>query len=716
MKLPNIVQGNDFKMAVNVYTIEVIEGEEIKKDFDVSTSTDIKVYLVKSNNANGCIDKYEVPFEISEEASNVIYIIIKGINLPLGSYGLEITGVDQYEYHWRFKAKIGELFNIVDATSASSYDNSTYIDFDASIGVIGNNLISEIEDIVTIMFDNLIGDVEGEIEDIKKDVENKANKNDLASVATTGNYDDLINKPNLFSGDYNDLSNKPIIPTVPTNVSAFINDAGYLTEHQDLSAYALKTDLFSGDYNDLTNKPTLFSGNYNDLTNKPTNVSAFINDAGYLTEHQSLVNYVQFNDLASVATTGDYNDLTNKPTIPTVPTNVSAFTNDAGYLTEHQDLSAYALKTDLFSGDYNDLTNKPTLFSGDYNDLTNKPIIPTVPTNVSAFTNDAGYLTEHQSLVNYVQFNDLASVATSGDYDDLSNKPTLFSGNYNDLTNKPTIPTVPTNVSAFINDAGYLTEHQSLANYVQFTDLATVATSGDYNDLSNKPTIPVIPTNVSAFTNDAGYINQIKTINNQSLIGEGNIDIQSGGVSVQSDWNQTDSTAADYIKNKPTIPTVPTNVSAFTNDAGYLTQHQSLANYVQFTDLATVATSGDYDDLTNKPTLFSGNYNDLTNKPTIPTVPTNVSAFTNDAGYLTEHQDLSAYALKTDLFSGDYNDLTNKPTLFSGNYNDLSNKPTNVSSFTNDAKYVASTTSGLKIEVVSAMPANPQNNVLYIVQ
>lgn len=30
-----------------------------------------------------------------------------------------------------------------------------------------------------------------------------------------------------------------------------------------------------------------------------------------------------------------------------------------------------------------------------------------------------------------------------------------------------------------------------------------------------------------------------------------------------------------------------------------------------------------------------GNYNDLTNKPTIPTVPSNVSAFTNDSGYLT---------------------------------------------------------------------------------
>lgn len=62
--------------------------------------------------------------------------------------------------------------------------------------------------------------------------------------------------------------------------------------------------------------------------------------------------------------------------------------------------------------------------------------------------------------------------------------------------------------------------------------------------------------------------------------------------------------------------------------------------------LATVATSGSYNDLIDKPT-FSGSYNDLTDKPT--------------------------------LFSGNYDDLTNKPTLAavatSGSYNDLLNKP-----------------------------------------
>ena len=41
----------------------------------------------------------------------------------------------------------------------------------------------------------------------------------------------------------------------------------------------------------------------------------------------------------------------------------------------------------------------------------------------------------------------------------------------------------------------------------------------------------------------------------KSLHREGNIVIQGGGgEQQQADWNQTDSTAVDYIKNKPTFP------------------------------------------------------------------------------------------------------------------------------------------------------------------
>lgn len=48
---------------------------------------------------------------------------------------------------------------------------------------------------------------------------------------------------------------------------------------------------------------------------------------------------------------------------------------------------------------------------------------------------------------------------------------------------------------------------------------------------------------------------------------------------------------------------IPTNVSQLQNDAGYLTAHQDISGKANSADLAAVATSGDYDDLINKPTI-----------------------------------------------------------------------------------------------------------------
>lgn len=62
--------------------------------------------------------------------------------------------------------------------------------------------------------------------------------------------------------------------------------------------------------------------------------------------------------------------------------------------------------------------------------------------------------------------------------------------------------------------------------------------------------------------------------------------------------------------------------TAAAEDVGYFaTAAQGLLadSAVQPGDLAAVATSGDYDDLSNKPSLFSGDYDDLTNKPTLVT-------------------------------------------------------------------------------------------------
>lgn len=233
-----------------------------------------------------------------------------------------------------------------------------------------------------------------------------------------------------------------------------------------------------------------------------------------------LSNYAKTADLSTVATSGSYNDLSDKPSIPepyelpvASTTALGGVKVGSGLEITNGVLAATGGGT-ADSVDWSKVQNKPTFAdvatSGSYNDLTDKPTIPEIPTNVSAFENDKGYLTEHQSLVDYAK--------------------------------KTEIPTVPTKVSAFENDKGYLTEHQSLEGYAKTADLATVAKTGSYNDLTNKPTIPSI-TGLATETYVNGKIAEID------------------------------------------IPTIPTNISAFTNDAGYLTEHQSLTEYAKKADI-----------------------------------------------------------------------------------------------------------------------------------
>lgn len=120
----------------------------------------------------------------------------------------------------------------------------------------------------------------------------KADSSSLATVATSGNY--------------NDLTNKPTIPTVPTQTSAFIND-GSDGNSVYVEADELATVATSGSYNDLTNKPTIPAAQVNSDWNATTGVARILNKP----------------TLATVATSGSYTDLTNLPTIP-VTNNINA--------------------------------------------------------------------------------------------------------------------------------------------------------------------------------------------------------------------------------------------------------------------------------------------------------------------------------------------------------------------------------------------------------
>ena len=97
----------------------------------------------------------------------------------------------------------------------------------------------------------------------------KGEKGDKGDTGATGP------QGNPGTTDYNELENKPIIPTVPTNVSAFTNDAGYLTSVP--AEYVTETELESKGY--LTEHQSI-SGK-EDNSNKVTSLSASSTDTQY---------------------------------------------------------------------------------------------------------------------------------------------------------------------------------------------------------------------------------------------------------------------------------------------------------------------------------------------------------------------------------------------------------------------------------------------------
>ncbi|MBI5542214.1 MAG: hypothetical protein HY951_19310 [Bacteroidia bacterium] len=216
--------------------------------------------------------------------------------------------------------------------------------------------------------------------------------------------------------------------------------AGYLVSEVDGSVTnEIQTLSISNDTIYLSNGgfaklPAGFNGQYNSLTGTPTNVSHFINDAGYLTSFTevdgSITNELQLlsisNDTIRLSNggfvklpagfNGQYSSLTG------APANVSAFTNDAGYLTSFtevdgsvtNELQLLSISNDTIRLSNGGFVKLPAGFNGQYSSLTG------APTNVSAFTNDAGYLTSFTEVDGSVT-NEIQVLSISNDTIYLSN-------------------------------------------------------------------------------------------------------------------------------------------------------------------------------------------------------------------------------------------------------------------------------------------------------
>ncbi len=299
----------------------------------------------------------------------------------------------------------------------------------------------------------------------------------------------------------------------------------------------------------------------------------------------------------------------------------------------------------------------------------------------------------------------LATVATSGNYNDLTNKPTIpaeqVQANWNEtntsskayIQNKPTIPAAQVNAD--------WNATSGTAQILNKPELATVATSGSYNDLSNKPTIPAAQ--VNADWNATSGVAQI--LNKPTIPAE----------QVQANWNETNTSSKAYIQNKPTIPAAQVNadwnassgvaqilnkptipaaqVNADWNATSGVAQilnkptipeYQvlSISNDTIFlTNGGFVKLNIEWDSINNKPEFapvaLTGAYNDLTGTPTIPN---KTSDLANDRGFITLSDlpdETQADWDETDPSDAAF--IVNKPTLAdvatSGDYNDLSNTP-----------------------------------------
>ena len=315
----------------------------------------------------------------------------------------------------------------------------------------------------------------------------------------------------------------------------------------------------------------------------------------------------------------------------------------------------------------------------------------------------------------------LARVATTGSYNDLSGKPAI--PNTNNLATKAELE----------GKADYNHNHEDIYAPISHTHAGYSPIGHTHNDeyLTEVPATYATKTYVRDYINDSGFITSIPSAyvteseleNELDARGYASEDYVIRKISEAELGGGESGDPSELLKNYATIAQVNTKADKNHTHSSYLTQ-SSLDNYATKTyvdnaieEIENGGITVTPPDMSNYPTIdvmneaLAGKANnghthdgystightheDYALKSDIPNmveVPNNVSAFINDAGYITE-EDISDYVKKDDM-----------PTV-----------PTNVSEFANDANYI---TSGdiTKIMIVAELPETEEPGVLYIVK
>lgn len=323
--------------------------------------------------------------------------------------------------------------------------------------------------------------------------------------------------------------------------------------------------------------------------------------------------------------------------------------------------------------------------------ITDKAVDVAVPTTTSSLTNDSGYVTnEVNDLVNYYDKNetdtliateaetrDAADLDLQGQIDAISSASDVVDvvGTYAELQSYDTSKLSDNDIIKVLTDE----THDDAISYYRWNDATNVFTYiGSQGPFYTKS------------ETDATFVPQTRTINGKGLnsdvvltaadvnalpastviptVNDATLTIQKNGTTVAT-------FTANSAQNATANISVPTKVSDLTNDL----------NFVEETDLADVA--------------FSGAYADITGTPYIPTKTsdlTNDSDFVSDANYV--HTDNNFTTTLNDKLNGiatgaevnvqsDWNVADTSSDAF------IKNKPaipTKTSDITNDSGFITS--------------------------
>lgn len=281
-----------------------------------------------NNLLNNKADKTEIPTKVSELENDKGYIS----EIPIAS-ATQLGGI-----------KVGDNLAITEDGVLSSIGGST--------GTSDYNALSNKPALNT---DNSVALEVNAQEEISGTVS-------LHKVSKTGNYNDLLNKPNI-----------------PSKTSDLTNDSGYITNTVDnLTNYYKKAETYN-----QTEVDNLL-GNKANTSDIPTKTSQLTNDSGYITnEVDNLTNYYTETEVNNL--------LSSKADTSQIPTKVSELDNDTGFITNStNELTNYYKKTETY--------NKTEV----NNLLVDKADVEDIPTTTSQLTNDSGYITNTvDNLTNY---------------------------------------------------------------------------------------------------------------------------------------------------------------------------------------------------------------------------------------------------------------------------------------------------------------------------